>query len=329
MSLWWFALPILLLPVWWHRQKRESVKAVPLATARFLPQADPRQVRVWKWSDRFLLLLRCLLLVAVIVRLADLMFPWRGDAVLVAPGTDAGWVDRQAAAVGMASAPRMQMDGRDVLAWFAAHEREWNDGARVLVVGDVAMPAQMPRLRHTVILRTRPSATKPEPRRVLVTSERAAAWRAFFDAASASGQPYVAATGAAELAVWDNAAAPPADRKAGLWWVTRPAAFPQLAQARPVPATGIAGFRYADTPQGRVWTANSLPPADADAAGRLFETWQRLHYAPVPYTVPSHTLQAFAGAPLASGSGALRSFFNMLLIALFAAERILTHVRRR
>ena len=46
MSLWWLALPILLLPIWWHRQKRESVQAVPLATARFLPAADPRQGRV-------------------------------------------------------------------------------------------------------------------------------------------------------------------------------------------------------------------------------------------------------------------------------------------
>ena len=38
-SMWWFALPVLLLPIWWHRQKRERVKALPLATARFLPRA--------------------------------------------------------------------------------------------------------------------------------------------------------------------------------------------------------------------------------------------------------------------------------------------------
>lgn len=329
MSLWWLALPILLLPVWWHRQKRESVKAVPLATARFLPAADPRQVRVWKWSDRVLLLLRCLLLVAVIARLADLVFPWRDDAVLVVPGTEAAWVDRQATAAGMAKAPRIVMADRDVLAWFAAHEREWNDGARILAVGDVAMPARMPHLRHTVILKTRPAAIRPSSRPVLVTSERAAAWRAFFDAASASGHAYLPASGTAELAVWDVASAPPAGRKAGLWWATQPAAFPQLAQAQAVPATGLAGFRFADTPQGRVWTADHLPPASTDAAVRLFETWQRLHYAPVPYTAPSQTLQASADAPLASGSGALRSFFNMLLIALFAAERILAHVRRR
>ncbi|HYE39282.1 MAG TPA: hypothetical protein VEB23_05080 [Ramlibacter sp.] len=329
MNLWWLALPILLLPIWWHRQKRESLQAAPLATARFLPAADPRQVRVWKWSDRILLLVRCLLLAAVIARLADLVFPWRDDAVLVVPGADAAWVDRQAAAAGMANAPRIEMEGRDALAWFAAHEREWKPDARVLVVGDVAMPARMPRLRHTVILNTRPSPARPAPRPVMVTSERADAWRTFFEAASASGQPTIQAAGPVDLAVWDSAEPPPAGRKAGLWWATQAAAFPQLAQAHAVPATGLAGFRYADTPHGRVWTAEKLLPGDAEHAARLFETWQRLHYAPVPYTAPSMTLQASPDTPLASGSGALRAFFNMLLIALFAAERILTHVRRR
>ncbi|HEU4850881.1 MAG TPA: hypothetical protein VFT37_01870 [Telluria sp.] len=327
---WWLALPVLLLPIWWHRQKRESVKAVPLATARFLPGADPRQVRVWAWSDRILLLSRCLLLVAVIALLADLVYPWRDDAVLVAPGTDAAFVEQQASAAGMAKAPRIRMDGHDVLAWFAAHEREWKPGARVLMVGDVAMPATMPAFRHTVILKTRPLPQRPAARLVSVAGERGAAWRAFFEAASTSGQAYApAGEKPAALVVWDMAAAPPAARKAPLWWATEPAAFPQLAQGHAVPATGLPGFRYADTPHGRVWTANALPPKDPEAAARLFETWQRLHYAPVAYTAPSMTLTADADAPLASGSGALRMFLNLLLIALFAAERILTHVRRR
>ena len=33
-QLWWFALPILLLPIWWHRRKREQHKAELLATSR-------------------------------------------------------------------------------------------------------------------------------------------------------------------------------------------------------------------------------------------------------------------------------------------------------
>lgn len=322
---WWLALPILLLPILWHRQKRESVKAVPLATARFLPTADPRQVRVWKWSDVLLLLLRCLLLAAVIARLADLVFPWRGDAVLVVPGTDSAWVEQQAASTRMQQADRIKLGGRDALAWFAAHEREWKDGARILIAGDVTMPAAMPRFRHHVTLRTQAAQASVRPRVVSVASDRIQVWRSFLAAASSSGQPYVIGENKPELVVWDHAASPPASRKAPLWWATEPSAFPQLAAAK---ASGLPAFNYADTPHGRVWTAAAMPPQGPADAARLFETWQRLHYPPVPYTAPSQVLQPATDASLASGSGALRPFLNLLLIALFAAERILTHVRR-
>lgn len=322
---WWLALPVLLLPILWHRQKRESVKAAPLATARFLPAADPRQVRVWKWSDVLLLLLRCLLLAAVIARLADLVFPWRGDAVLVVPGAGSAWVERQAEAAGMQQADRIELGGRDALAWFATHEREWKDDARILIVGDVTMPAAMPRFRHRVTLRTQAAAASAKPRTVSVASGRPQAWRSFFAAASTSGQPYAIGENKPELVVWDHAAPPPRSRQAPLWWASEPSAFPQLATAK---AAGLTGLRYADTPQGRVWTAGAMPPQDPASAARLFETWQRLHYAPVPYTAPSQVLQPVPDAPQASGSGALRPFLNLLLIVLFAAERILTHVRR-
>ena len=322
---WWLALPILLLPILWHRQKRESVKALPLATARFLPAADPRQVRVWKWSDILLLLLRCLLLAVVIARLADLVFPWRGDAILVVPGTESAWVERQAAAAGMQQADRIELDGRDALKWFATHEREWKDEARILIVGDVTMPATMPRFRHRVSLRTKAAPASVKPRVVSVASSRPQAWRSFFAAASSSGQPYTIGENKPELVVWDHAAPPLATRKAPLWWATEPSAFPQLTTAN---ALGPTGLRYADTPQGRVWTSDAMPPQDPASAARLFEAWQRLHYAPVPYTAPPQVLAPAPDAPQASGSGALRSFLNLLLIALFAAERILTHVRR-
>lgn len=322
---WWLALPILLLPILWHRQKRESVKALPLATARFLPAADPRQVRVWKWSDILLLLLRCLLLAAVIARLADLVFPWRGDTVLVVPGASSAWVEQQAASAGMQKADRIELAGRDALAWFSAHEREWKDEARILIVGDVTMPAAMPRFRHAVTLRTRAAPASAKPRIVSIASDRPQAWRSFFAAASSNGQQYILGENRSELVVWDHAAPPPAGRKAPLWWASDPSAFAPLASAR---TAGLTGLRYADTPQGRVWTSAAMPPKDPASAVRLFETWQRLHYAPVPYTAPSQVLEPAPDAPLASGSGALRPFLNLLLIALFAVERILTHVRR-
>ena len=86
--LWWLALPLLLLPVWWHRQKRQRMKADFLATARFLPSAAPEQQRVWRWRDRILLLVRCLLLLGLIAWLASMIFPWRGDTVLLDAGAD-------------------------------------------------------------------------------------------------------------------------------------------------------------------------------------------------------------------------------------------------
>ena len=86
--LWWYALPVLLLPIWWHRQKRERLKSEPLATARFLPVAAPEQLRVWRWRDRMLLLVRCLLLLALIAWLAATIFPGRGDTVLLDAGAD-------------------------------------------------------------------------------------------------------------------------------------------------------------------------------------------------------------------------------------------------
>ena len=322
---WWLALPILLLPILWHRQKRESVKALPLATARFLPTADPRQVRVWKWSDVLLLLLRCLLLAAVIARLADLVVPWRGDAILVVPGTDSAWVEQQAASTRMQQADRIELGGRDALAWFATHEREWKDDARILIAGDVTMPAAMPRFRHGVTLRTRYAPASVKPRMVSIVSDRPQVWHSFLAAASSSGQPYVAGETRPELVIWDRATPPPVSRKAPLWWASYPSAFPQFATPK---ESGLPAFYYADTPQGRVWTAAAMPPQDAQDAARLFERWQRLHYAPVPYTAPSEVLKPAPDAPQASGSGALRPFLNLLLIALFASERILTHVRR-
>ena len=58
-GLWWLGLATLALPIWWHRKKREQHKAEPLATARFLPRTEPRQTRVWRFSDPLLLLERC------------------------------------------------------------------------------------------------------------------------------------------------------------------------------------------------------------------------------------------------------------------------------
>lgn len=185
-ALWWLALPVLLLPILWHRQKRERVKATPLATARFLPRADPQQLRVWHWVDRVLLLARCLLLAALIAWLADLALPWRGDTVLVVPGTDAAWAVREIDAAGFKDARRIEPEADphadDVIAWFAAREREWRADARVLVVGGQPMAATMPGLRHALELRTLQAVAPKREEHVAIVGKHREQWRALFTA---------------------------------------------------------------------------------------------------------------------------------------------------
>jgi len=155
--LWWLALPVLLLPVWWHRQKRQRLKAEPLATARFLPSAAPEQLRVWRWRDRLLLLVRCLMLVALIAWLAATIFPWRGDTVLLDAGADKAWAEQQITAAGMTAAQRIELPPNG-LQWLRQHERDWRPSARLLIVArgeQIAMPARVPPFSHQVDLRTK------------------------------------------------------------------------------------------------------------------------------------------------------------------------------
>lgn len=311
-SLWWWALPVLLLPILWHRQKRERVTAVPLATARFLPRAEPQQRRVWQWADRILLVLRCLLLACLITWLADPVVPWRGNSIIVADGSNAQ-------AAGFA---RIDVSG-DPLAWFARHEREWLSDAKVIVVGAVAMPAEKPRFRHQVELRTRPAPLAKSEHRVALTSKRPGEWRAMFTALNGP-QRYLFDGEKPELVIWDVPEAPPPGLRAPLWWIGDASAFPELKNAKQV-----GSMRYVDSPRGRLWTSDAWPPKDAASARRMFEDWQRLHYPPVPYVATPQVLAADPSAPLGPGTRALRDMLTMALLALFALERIVTHARKR
>ncbi len=330
-SLWWWALPVLLLPVLWHRRKREQASSAPLATARFLPRAEPLQRRTWSWSDPLLLLLRCLLLLAAIALLADPVWPWRGSAVLVVPGSEPALVEREARAAGLQDAPRLVLPGRDAVRWIHAHEAEFAADARLLVVGDVSMPAGLPGFRHGVILRSAPApaaAAAPAERRVAVFSARPQAWRRLFGAVDGPLRVVVEADAGprTQLVVWDRPEAPPAGLRAPLWWVADASGFPELARA-----PQVDGMRYLDTPRGRLWSAAGWPPPDAGAARLLLSDWQRLHDGPQPFTAPPRTLAPDGGAPVAAGDveSALRGWLALLLVVLFALERMLTHVRRR
>ncbi|QJD99720.1 hypothetical protein HH212_06500 [Massilia forsythiae] len=363
---WWWALPVLLLPVLWHRRKREQDRMALLATARFLPAAQPRQLRSWRLDDLPLLLLRCLLLLALVALLADPVPAWRGDTVLVVPGGAANGM------AGFAQARRVALPDRDAAAWLHAHEREFKPDARVLVVGEVAMPATLPRFRRQVELRpqqvvqqiVQPDAqagradTPQTPARtaapaataihVAVYSARATDWRRLFAAAggahryvvdegAASASPaasgrHAGAQAAADLIVWELPQAPPPGLRAPLWWVSDTAGnapvFPELAKA----AT-LGALRYADSARGRLWSMDAWPLADAGGARTLLERYARLHLAPPPFTAPPQLLRADAAAPAGisanAASGALRTMLALALVVLFALERMATHVRRR
>lgn len=325
-SLWWLALPTLLLPIWWHRKKRVQVKAEPLASARFLPRTEPRQMRVWRWSDIVLLVNRCLLLACAIAWLADPVFPWRGDTVVVAQGTDAQWVEREVKAAGYAQAARLPLPAAEALAWIRAHEREFKPEARLLVLGDIPMPAVLPQFRRPVVLRTLAKPLARTESHVAIVSTRPQEWRRMFAALDGPLRVVVDSTPGpkTELIVWDTPDAPPAGMRASLWWTTNAGAFTELAQSK-----AVGAIRYADGARGRVWASNAWPPSDPAAARALLDTWRELHYAPLPYTAPSMAFASTNAPARDSASGALRDLLMLALIALFALERILTHARRR
>ncbi|MGO4380009.1 hypothetical protein [Pseudoduganella sp. RAF53_2] len=343
--LWWFALPVLLLPIWWHMQKRERVKTELLATARFLPAAAPQQQRVPRWIELLLLVLRLLLLITLIAWLAVTTIPWRGDTVLIeAPleSSEPAWVVQQVAAAGMTQAARLPLPA-DALSWLAHHEHEWRPGARLLILASqLPMPAEPPRLSHPLDIRTAPapasSAAHPAstaasaaalPAHAIVvatTDARRPQWQAVFAAfgTSAAGryQLQQAPTSDTELIVWDRPEAPPANWHAPLWWRSGAAAANALT---------INGLRMhiADAPQGRIWTAPDWLPANESSAAALYETWQQLARPTPAYPMPQYASRPTRSAPLPLPGVSPAQWLAWALLALFAIERILTHVRRR
>ncbi|UVW29053.1 BatA domain-containing protein [Massilia sp. H6] len=321
-ALWWLALPILLLPLWWHRRKREQRQTELLASARFLPRAEPRQTRAWRWNDPILLLLRCLLLACAIAWLADPVVPWRGDTVIVASGTDPGWTERQVGQAGMAQAERVMLPGAQAVAWLRTHEREWRPEARLLVLGDIPMPALSPQFSRQVELRTLARPAPRAERHVYIASDRPEQWRRVF----AAGAVMIDDTPGAKtgLIVWDRAEAPPPALRAPLWLVVNRAAFPALRTA-----ARLGELHYADSPRGRLWHSAAWPPTSPDAARTLLDDWQRLHAGPPAYTMPSRVIAASPTARVLEASGALRDILMAVLVALFVFERMLTHARKR
>jgi hypothetical protein len=360
---WWLALPLLLLPVWWHRQKRQRLKAEPLATARFLPPAAPEQLRVWQWRDKLLLLVRCLLLVTLIAWLAATIFPWRGDTVMIDAGADKTWAEQQIAAAGFNTSARIDLPPNP-LAWLRANERNWRPTARLLIVAradQIAMPARVPQFSHQLELRTanapvipvapsKPAARVTPPGApaspqtatthhivLAAPAARTPAWQSLFAAFDVAGNAATRHQFTAEpdagttLIVWDTpATSPPANWRGPHWWIAPAAAagFTELASATKLTINGIQ-LRYVDSPRGRLWTSDAFPPRDADTARALYEAWQLLSAAPAPaYATPSQTFSAARSALPAIINAKPAYWLALVLLALFILERTLTHARR-
>lgn len=329
--LWWFALPLLLLPVWWHMRKRERTRTDFLATARFLPTALPQQQRVLRWSDVPLLLARLALLLALIAWLAVLAMPWKGDTVFIAAALErSAWAEQQIAAAGMKGAAREPLPD-DAWNWLARNEHEWRPEARFLILAPeassaataVVMPALPPRLAHHAELRLAPGAKRDTVVRerhvvVVASAERLPRWQALFAAFNTAGDGasrYLitdAPTPDTELIVWDKPdAEPPAAWKSKLWWRT----------------AAVTG--QTQSPQGLTWTAPQWPLQDIDAARALYERWQAATTRPAPHPLPAQQFSAARVKPLPSALARSPEWLAIALLVLFAIERTLTHVRRR
>src|SRR5690606_3913956 len=119
--------------------------------------------------------------------------------------------------------------------------------------------ALLPEFGRRIELRTLARQPEKTERRVYIASDRPEPWRRVF---ALAGIAIDAEPGAkTSLIVWDRKDAPPAALRAPLWLVTDISAFPALAKA-----PQVDGLRYADSPQGRLWHADTWPPQTADAA---------------------------------------------------------------
>jgi hypothetical protein len=227
---------------------------------------------------------------------------------------------------GLAEARRIDLPDRDAYRWLHEHEREFEAQARLLLVGDVAMPAALPRLRHAVTVRPQAAVPAASEQHVALFSRRADEWRKLFDALEGPRRYVLDTQPAANtaLVIWDLPEAPPPTLRAPLWWVLDTTAFPALAKA-----PQADGLRYIDSPRGRLWSAAWLPPQDAAAARTMFETWLRLHAGVPPYTAPPQAPIVDARAAAGPDGGALHEALAIALLVLFVLESLLTHVRRR
>lgn len=351
---WWLLLPVLGLPIWWHRQRRQTQQRRTLATTKFLPAAPPQLLRVWRWRDLLLLLLRCLMLLTMLAMLAGVVASWRGDTVFVAPHLDSQWLRKNLQETGFADAKQMtfcadaqcDISTDNLLLWMEQQQAQWRPDARWLVlapVGTVRMNGQQPDLRHALTVRIAPPSAKPTQSRsridVAINSSRMEQWRRLFAAFEAAGVgAYTFVLGdqvnnQTAIAIWDQATPMRSDWRAPLIWKTGAADKPVQTN---VDASWNATLQELHITLnshkgGQIWTVDQThdwPLQNVDGAKKLYEAWQSGYVA----MLPMQTQQVKANTAAALSQSALDSaaltYCLYLLLILFLIERSLAHVRR-
>lgn len=243
--IWWLLLPLLGLPIWWHRQRRHTQKIKTLATTKFLPSAPPQLLRVWRWRDILLLILRCLMLITLLAILAGLFWSWRGDTVFIAKNLDAKWVQNTLQESSFEHTQQIiyctendkdnacEVHTNDLFFWIAQQQAQWQPQARWLVLAtadQLPMSGTKPVLQHEVSIRIAPrdinKPTKKTQVFIAIKSARMDEWRRLFsafEAAGTSNQTFILSEKyepQAALVIWDQAL--PLDNKwsAPLIWQT-------------------------------------------------------------------------------------------------------------
>lgn len=276
---WWLALPTVLLPLWWHRQRQKQQHVFPLASAQFLPTAEPQTVQVWRWRDLILLLLRLAMLLCLIALMAQFIRGQRGDTVFVSKKANGAWVAAQIAQLKQQSRSLEVMDYCEhapcdiqtdsIFAWLEQHQAQWQDTSRWYLLAaetELSMPAQVPRFKPAFELRIAPrlnagkdtaSAAPLQTVPVYLNTARADEWRKWFQIfeVSSRGQLHFvfedAVRSEVQLIVWEQEF-PPAERlKAPLWWTTNRSLL-QGAQTAPHYTSAVALSPQTQVQQGGV-----------------------------------------------------------------------------
>ncbi|MBR7800407.1 BatA domain-containing protein [Undibacterium fentianense] len=362
--LWWWLLPLLGLPIWWHRQRRQTQKMRFLASAQFLAATPPQLLRVWRWRDLLLLLLRCLMMIVMLMILTRPIWSWRGDTVFVGAGLDKNWVAAEIEKAGFGAATQQrfcasgecELKTEHLLFWLVREQNQWRSQARWLILAresQLPMPAQRPELSHSLAIRIAPTteastASEKQVIKVALKTARVEAWQGLFrmfEFAGTKNLRFILSDQVEKdtwLAIWDQRSERDPNWTAPLVW---------SFSAKPDTSLSSNGARSQRDDSllrsialqsevgagGVVWRLDSaldwpLYASDLDRAKNLFEALQGQRSRSQQMNMRSQDVAATqANTSLFlpdEADGYLREILVAILALLFILERSLAHVRR-